>query len=46
LITRFEFGERASLWSTNREHKNIPPPAFGKTGMSNRRFDDLHSSVR
>jgi Transposase IS4 len=30
LLTRFEFGERASLWSTNQEHKYIPPPAFGR----------------
>jgi Transposase IS4 len=33
-------------WSTNQEHKYIPPPAVGKTGMSKTRFDDLHSCVR
>jgi hypothetical protein len=32
LLTRFEVGERASLWSTNQEHKYIPPPAFVRTG--------------
>jgi hypothetical protein len=26
LMTRFEFGEGASQWSTNQEHKYIPPP--------------------
>jgi hypothetical protein len=46
LMTRIEFGERASLWSTLQEHKYIPPSAFGKSGMSKRMFDDLHSSVR
>jgi Transposase IS4 len=44
-MTRCEFGERPSLWSTNQEHKYIPLPAFGKTGMSKMRFDDLHSCV-
>jgi Transposase IS4 len=39
LMTRFEFGERVSLWSTNQEHNYVPPPAFDKTGMSKRRFN-------
>jgi hypothetical protein len=39
LMTRFDFGERVSLWSTNQEHNFIPPPAFDKTGISKRRFD-------
>jgi Transposase IS4 len=46
LMTRFEFGVRATLRSTNQEQKLIPPPAFGKTGMSKGRFDHLHSCVR
>jgi Transposase IS4 len=46
LMMQFEFGEMASLRSINQEHKYIPPPVFVKTGMSKRRFDDLHSSIR
>jgi hypothetical protein len=33
-------------WPSTRTSKYIPPPAFGKTGVSKRMFDDLHSSVR
>jgi len=41
LITRFEFGNRAELWSEKPRCKYIPAPDFGKTGMSRQRFDDL-----
>ena len=41
LSTRYEFGSRASLWSINPFSKYRPAPAFGKTGMSRARFDDL-----
>ena len=41
LITRFEFGSRASLWATTAPSKYIPAPCFGKTGMSRHRFDVL-----
>jgi len=41
LITRFEFGNRAELWSDKPRCKYIPAPDFGKTGMSRQRFDDL-----
>jgi len=41
LITRFEFGNRAQLWSDTPRCKYIPAPDFGKTGMSRQRWDDL-----
>ena len=41
LITRFEFGYRADLWSQVPRCKYIPAPDFGKTGMSRQRWDDL-----
>jgi Transposase IS4 len=42
LITRFEFGSRASLWSTTARNRFIPAPNFGHTtGMSRERFDLL-----
>jgi len=47
LITRYEFGERRSLWSSKSQHKYKPAADFGtKTGMSRKRFDDLWSSIR
>ena len=40
LITRFEYGERAQLWSNKSHCKFIPAPNFGeKTGMSRERFN-------
>jgi hypothetical protein len=42
LMTRFEFAARYLLWATNQRLKYIPSTAFGKTGMSKARFDDLH----
>jgi Transposase IS4 len=42
LITRFEFGDRASLWSPDSGSKFIPAPCLGKTtGMSRCRYDTL-----
>jgi hypothetical protein len=41
LITKFEFSSRATLWSTTVPRKYLPAAAFGKTGMSRNRFDDL-----
>jgi len=41
LITRFEFGNRADLWSEETRCKCVPPPCFGNTGMSRQRCDDL-----
>jgi len=43
LITRFEFGNCAELWSDNPKCKYIPSLSFGKTGMTRQRFDDLWS---
>jgi len=45
LITCFEFGNRADLWSDKSRCKHAPPPDFGKTGMSRQRFDDLWRCV-
>ena len=33
LVTQFEFGSRASLWSNMSTNNNIPAPSFGLTGM-------------
>ena len=41
LITRWEFGDRASLWAETTNRKYLPAPNFGKTGMSRHRYDDL-----
>lgn len=41
LITRFEYGNRAELWSDTPRCKYIPAPDFGKTGMSRNRWDDI-----
>ena len=41
LMTRFEFGTRASLWQTTAPFKYCPAPNFGGTGMIRMRFDDL-----
>jgi Transposase IS4 len=44
LSTRFEFGSRASLWSTVGS-KYIPAASFGKTGMDRSRFETLWSCL-
>ena len=41
LVTRFEFGSWASLWSNVTTNKYIPAPSFGLIGMPRKRFDDL-----
>jgi len=41
LITRFEYGTRAEVWSDIPRCKYIPAPNFGQTGISRQRFDDL-----
>ena len=46
LVTRFEFGSRASLWSNVTTNKYIPAPSFGLTGMPRKRFDDLWMCIR
>lgn len=46
LATRFEFGSRASLWSTTASAKYEQAPAFGRTSMSRKRFDEIWSSIR
>ena len=46
LATRFEFGSRASLWSNVAPSKFAPAPAFGKTGTSRHRFDNLWRHIR
>ena len=46
LVTRFEFGSRASLWSNMSTNKYIPAPSFGLTGMPQKWFDDLWMCIR
>ena len=42
IITRFEFGTRASLWSTTARNRFMPPTNLGHTtGMPRERFDHL-----
>ena len=41
LVTRFEFGSRASLWSNVTTNKNIPAPLFYLRGLPQKWFDDL-----
>ena len=46
LATRFEFGERASLWSSTAPSKYVPAPNFGRTGMTRPRFDTIWRCIR
>ena len=46
LVTRFEFGSRASLGSSMTTNKYIPAPSFSLTGMPQKRFDDLWMCIR
>jgi Transposase IS4 len=42
LMTRFEFGSRASLWSEDSGSKYVPAPNLGtRTGMSRSRYDTI-----
>ena len=46
LATYFEFGDRASMWSTISQSKYRSDPDFGKTCMNRHRFDILWRHVR
>ena len=46
LVTRFEFGSRASLWSNMSTNKYIPAPSFDLTGMPRKQFNDLWMCIR
>ena len=46
LVTRFEFGSWASLWSNMSTNKYIPAPSIGLTGMPQKQFDDLWMCIR
>ena len=46
LVTQFEFGSQASLWSNTSTNKYIPAPSFGLTGMPRKQFDDLWMCIR
>jgi hypothetical protein len=45
LCTRFEFRERASLWSTTASDKYQPAAFFDKTGMTQKRFDAIWGNL-
>ena len=45
-MTRFEFGSRASLWSTFAPSKYVPAAHFRKTGMLRPKFDFLFRCIR
>ena len=46
LVTWFEFGSWASLWSNTSTNKYIPAPSFGLTGRPQKWFDDLWMCIR
>jgi hypothetical protein len=46
LVTRFEFGDRRSLWSKEGPTPFIPAANFGRTGMSRNRFELLWVSLQ
>eukprot|EP00977_Amphora_coffeiformis_P024489 scaffold16003_cov149-Amphora_coffeaeformis.AAC.5 len=46
LGTRFESSGRASLWNKTSTSRFVPPPDFGRTGLSRRRFEDIWYSLR
>ena len=46
LVTWFEFGSQASLWSNMSTNKYIPAPSYGLTGMPRKQFDDLWMCIR
>ena len=46
LITRYEFGDRSSLWSPKPSSNYVPAPNFGaKTGMARERYCQLMRHV-
>lgn len=46
LATKFEFGNRASLWSSTAPSKYVPAANFGRTGMTRQRFDAIWRYIR
>ena len=46
LVTRFEFGSRASLWSNTSTNKYISALSIGLTVMPRKQFDDLWMCIR
>ena len=46
LVTRFEIGSWASLWSNTSTNKYIPAQLFGLTGMPLKWFDNLGMYIR
>ena len=46
VVTWFEFGSRASLWSNTSTNKYIPAPSFGLTGMPQKQFNELGMCIR
>ena len=46
LVTWFQFGSQASLWSNTSTNKYIPAPSFGLTEMPWKWFDDLWMCIR
>jgi len=46
LMMRFEFGDRASLWSPTPRTKYVPAPNFGLMGMTRNCFDKLWRHIR
>jgi Transposase IS4 len=46
LMTRLELGKRHDLWKTSPSSRYIPAPAYGKTGVSRNRFDQISACIR
>jgi hypothetical protein len=46
LATRFEFTARSTLWSKARVSRFYQLPAFGTTGMTRNRFDEIWKCMR
>jgi hypothetical protein len=46
LATRFEFTARSTLWSKARVSRFYALPAFGTTGMTRNRFDEIWKCMR
>ena len=46
LVTWFELGSQASLWSNTSTNKYIPASSFSLTGMPRKGFDNLWMCIR
>ena len=46
LATLFEFGDRASMWSTLSQPKYRYAPGFGKNGINRHRFNMMWRHIR